>query len=71
VTNRCFQFIKFLEKKEPENQEKRPTYGHSSIPTPEKKPLALAGGHGCYMTVTPERALVSVEKWPMAAACRR
>jgi hypothetical protein len=29
------------------------------------KPLALANGHGRYMTVTPERALVSVGEWPL------
>jgi hypothetical protein len=27
------------------------------------KPLALASGHGCYITVTPERELVSVGEW--------
>jgi hypothetical protein len=35
-------------------------YSHTRI-----KPLALASGHGRYMTVTPERALVSVGEWPL------
>jgi hypothetical protein len=29
------------------------------------KPLALASGHGRYITVTPERALVSARGWPL------
>jgi hypothetical protein len=29
------------------------------------KPLALASGHGRYLTVTRERAIVSVEGWPL------
>jgi hypothetical protein len=29
------------------------------------KPLALTNGHGCYMTVTPERTLASVGKCPL------
>jgi hypothetical protein len=29
------------------------------------KPLPLTNGHGCHMTVTPERALVSVGEWPL------
>jgi hypothetical protein len=29
------------------------------------KPLALTNGHGCYITVTPERTLVSVGEWPL------
>ena len=33
--------------------------------------LALANGHGRYMTVTPERALVSCVRWGMAVACGR
>jgi hypothetical protein len=28
-------------------------------------PLALGSGHGRYTTVTPERTLVSVGKWPL------
>ena len=32
------------------------------------KPLALANGHGRYITVTPERALVSVGEWPLHIA---
>jgi hypothetical protein len=28
------------------------------------KPLALASGHSRYITVAPERTLVSVGKWP-------
>ena len=32
------------------------------------KPLALASGHGRYITVTPERALVSVGEWPLHIA---
>jgi hypothetical protein len=32
------------------------------------KPLALASGHGRYITVTPERKLVSVEEWPLHIA---
>jgi hypothetical protein len=32
------------------------------------KPLALASGHGRYMTVTPERTLESVEEWPLHMA---
>jgi hypothetical protein len=30
-----------------------------------KKPLALTNGHGRYMTVTPERTLVSVGECPL------
>jgi hypothetical protein len=29
------------------------------------KPLALASGHGRYITVTPERTLLSVGEWPL------
>jgi hypothetical protein len=29
------------------------------------KPLALASSHGRYITVTPERTLVSVGEWPL------
>jgi hypothetical protein len=29
------------------------------------KPLALTNGHGRYMTVTPERTLASVGKFPL------
>ena len=29
------------------------------------KPLPLTNGHGRYITVTPERALVSVGEWPL------
>jgi hypothetical protein len=29
------------------------------------KPLALARGHGRYITVTPERTFVSVGEWPL------
>ena len=29
------------------------------------KPLPLANGHGRYITVTPERALMSVGGWPL------
>jgi hypothetical protein len=32
------------------------------------KPLALASGHGRYIAVTPERALVSVGGWPLHIA---
>jgi hypothetical protein len=32
------------------------------------KPLALASGHGRYITVTPERTLVSVGAWPLHIA---
>jgi hypothetical protein len=32
------------------------------------KPLALASGHGRYITVTPERILVSVREWPLHIA---
>jgi hypothetical protein len=32
------------------------------------KPLALASGHGRYKTVTPERTLASVGKWPLHIA---
>jgi hypothetical protein len=32
------------------------------------KPLALASGHGRYMTVTPERTLFSVGEWPLHVA---
>jgi hypothetical protein len=31
------------------------------------KPLALASGHGRYIIVTPERALVSFGEWPLHA----
>ena len=34
------------------------------------KPLALANGHGRYITVTPERALVSVGEWPLHIAVK-
>jgi hypothetical protein len=33
-----------------------------------KKPLALASGHGRYITVTPERALLSVWECPLHIA---
>jgi hypothetical protein len=29
------------------------------------KPLPLTNGHGRYITVTPERALLSVGEWPL------
>jgi hypothetical protein len=29
------------------------------------KPLALASGHGRYITFTPERTLLSVGEWPL------
>ena len=29
------------------------------------KPLPLTNGHGRYITVTPERTLVSVGEWPL------
>ena len=29
------------------------------------KPLPLANGHGRYITVTPERKLMSVVEWPL------
>jgi hypothetical protein len=32
------------------------------------KPLALASGHGRYITVTPERTLFSVGEWPLHIA---
>jgi hypothetical protein len=32
------------------------------------KPFALASGYGRYITVTPERALVSVGEWPLHIA---
>jgi hypothetical protein len=32
------------------------------------KPLALTNGHGRYMTVTPERKLLSVGEWPLHIA---
>jgi hypothetical protein len=32
------------------------------------KPLALASGHGRYITVTPERTLVSVGEWSLHIA---
>jgi hypothetical protein len=32
------------------------------------KPLALASGHGRYITVTPERTRVSVGEWPLHIA---
>jgi hypothetical protein len=32
------------------------------------EPLALASGHGRYITVTPERAIVSVGEWPLHIA---
>jgi hypothetical protein len=31
-------------------------------------PLALASGHGRYITVTPERTLASVGEWPLQIA---
>jgi hypothetical protein len=31
-------------------------------------PLALTNGHGRYITVTPERTLVSVGEWPLHIA---
>ena len=34
------------------------------------KPLPLANGHGRYMAVTPERALVSVGEWPLHIAVK-
>jgi hypothetical protein len=33
------------------------------------KPMALASGHGRYITVTPERTLVSVGEWPLHVTC--
>jgi hypothetical protein len=38
----------------------RDSHNHKRI-----KPLASASGHGRYMAVTTERALVSVEEWPL------
>jgi hypothetical protein len=35
------------------------------------KPLALASGHGRYITVTTERTLVSVGEWPLHIAYSR
>jgi hypothetical protein len=32
------------------------------------KPLPLTSGHGRYITVTPERTLLSVGKWPLHIA---
>ena len=32
------------------------------------KPLPLTNGHGRYITVTPERTLVSVGEWPLHIA---
>jgi hypothetical protein len=32
------------------------------------KPLALASGHGRYIAVTPELAIVSVGEWPLRIA---
>jgi hypothetical protein len=32
------------------------------------KPLSLTTGHGRYITVTPERTLVSVGEWPLHIA---
>jgi hypothetical protein len=32
------------------------------------KPLALASDHGRYLTVTPERTLLSVGEWPLHTA---
>ena len=32
------------------------------------KPLALASGRGRYITVTPERTLMSVGEWPLHIA---
>jgi hypothetical protein len=32
------------------------------------KPLALASGHGRYITVTPERTILSVGEWPLHIA---
>jgi hypothetical protein len=37
--------------------------GHALI-----KPLTLASGHGRYITVTPERTLLSVGEWPLHIA---
>jgi hypothetical protein len=37
-------------------------------PHPRIKPLALASGHGRYITVTPERTLVSVGEWSLHIA---
>jgi hypothetical protein len=33
--------------------------------------LALASGHGRYITVTPERTLFSVGKWPLHIAVKK
>ena len=38
---------------------------HTSLTHLRIKPLALASDHGHYITVTPERALVSVGGWPL------
>jgi hypothetical protein len=37
-------------------------------PGTRKKPLPLTNGHGRYVAVLPERALVSVGEWPLHAA---
>jgi hypothetical protein len=39
-----------------------------STPESRMKPLALASGHGRYITATPERALLSVGEWPLHIA---
>jgi hypothetical protein len=33
--------------------------------TPSINPFALGNGHGRYMTVTPEREVFSIAKWPL------
>ena len=35
------------------------------------KPFALASGHSRYITVTPERTLVSVGEWPLHIAVNK
>ena len=51
---------------------KFPGSGTEIIPVKDShtriKPLALASGHGRYITVTPERTLVSVGEWPLHIA---
>ena len=35
------------------------------------KPLSLTNGHGRYITVTPERMLVSVGEWPLNLTAKK
>jgi WD40 repeat protein len=39
--------------------------GTTLVKDPHTRTLALASGHGRYITVTPERTLVSVGEWPL------